>query len=345
MANIYKKKNSDKWYYQVVLDGKRYQGSTRTSDKKLAIQIAKSVEADVIRKRFNIPGTEKITVFKDIWKDYLKSLSNSSETVRRKKIASNHFLNEFENSDIKNISITDIKSYQVKRKLEILSLPKNINKREQEISFRSVNIEMSTLSNFFNYCIERELLIKNPCTGIYKLNVLSRIKTLSDDDIEKLINAATNKLTKDIITFLIYTGARIGEALNLKWDDIDFKSEVIQMRGTKTKTDRFIPISDQLKEVIFNIDKNSGYLFSYKDGAKIKSIRTSFKTACRNAGIKDLHIHDLRHVFASKMVMNGTSLYITGELLGHKSMQMTKRYSHLIPDTLKKAVDEAFKKK
>ena len=65
-------------------------------------------------------------------------------------------------------------------------------------------------------------------------------------------------------------------------------------------------------------------------------------TACRNAGLKDLRIHDLRHVFASKMVMNGTSLYITGELLGHRTTQMTKRYSHLVPDTLKKAVDDVF---
>ncbi len=61
-------------------------------------------------------------------------------------------------------------------------------------------------------------------------------------------------------------------------------------------------------------------------------------------GLKDFHIHDLRHVFASKMVMNGTSLYITGELLGHRTTQMTKRYSHLVPDTLKKAVDEVWGK-
>ena len=67
-------------------------------------------------------------------------------------------------------------------------------------------------------------------------------------------------------------------------------------------------------------------------------------TACRNAGLKDLRIHDLRHVFASKMVMNGTSLYITGELLGHRTPNMTKRYSHLVPDTLRKAVNDVWKK-
>ena len=77
----------------------------------------------------------------------------------------------------------------------------------------------------------------------------------------------------------------------------------------------------------------------------LADFKKSFHTACRNAGLKDLRIHDLRHVFASKMVMNGTSLYITGELLGHRTTQMTKRYSHLVPDTLKKAVDEVWVKK
>ena len=85
------------------------------------------------------------------------------------------------------------------------------------------------------------------------------------------------------------------------------------------------------------------YVFN-NAGKKIGDFKHSFKTACLNAELKDLRIHDLRHVFASKMVMNGTSLYITGELLGHRTAQMTKRYSHLVPETLKKAVDEVWGK-
>ena len=111
-----------------------------------------------------------------------------------------------------------------------------------------------------------------------------------------------------------------------------------------------------LKELLGGIDKVYGinftpskkdsclYVFN-RNGAKLTDFKRSFHTVCRNAGLKDLRIHDLRHVFASKMVMNGTSLYITGELLGHRTTQMTKRYSHLVPDTLKKAVDKVWRKK
>ena len=200
-----------------------------------------------------------------------------------------------------------------------------------------------TLSNFFNFCIERNYIDKNPAFKIKKLNELSRLKTLSDEDIQKLISGATNKLTRDLITFLIYTGCRKGEALNLKWDDVDLQNNVIAVKGTNTKYDRYIPISKPLKSILGGIEKIQDCLYVFNiNGAKIGNFRKSFTTACRNAGLKDLRIHDLRHVFASKMVMNGTSLYITGELLGHRTTQMTKRYSHLVPDTLKKAVDDVW---
>ena len=203
-----------------------------------------------------------------------------------------------------------------------------------------------TLSNFFNFCIERNYIDKNPAFKIKKLNELYRLKTLSDEDINKLIARATNKLTRDLISFLIYTGCRKGEALNLKWDDVDMQNDIIAIQGTKTKYDRYIPVSKPLKELLRGIEKKQDCLYIFnKNGIKLGDFKKSFHTACWNAGLKDLRIHDLRHVFASKMVMNGTSLYITGELLGHRTTQMTKRYSHLVPDTLKKAVDEVWGKK
>jgi integrase len=109
----------------------------------------------------------------------------------------------------------------------------------------------------------------------------------------------------------------------------------------KTKYDRYIPISRALKRILEGINRESVYVFSYQ-GRKLSNFRESFKTACKRAGLSGLRVHDLRHVFASKMVMSGTSLYITGNLLGHRTPQMTMRYAHLAPYTLKKAVDEVW---
>ena len=341
--NLYKRGNI--WWCKFRVDNVLHQYSCKTKNKDVAGEVAAAIHADVVRKKFDIPQKfKKEKIFRDVWLEYQKNLSNSKETIRSKILASKHFLPVLGDKEIEKITKNQVADYQSKRKFEILSL--HPGKKDSEISFRSANIEIMTLHNFFNWCIERSYIDKNPATGIKKLNELSRLKTLSDEDINKLIAAATNKLTRDLITFLILTGCRKGEALNLKWDDVDLKNDVIAIKGTKTKYDRYIPVSKPLKELLSGIEKIQDCLYVFNiNGAKIGNFRRSFTTACRNAGLKNLRIHDLRHVFASKMVMNGTSLYITGELLGHRTTQMTKRYSHLVPDTLKKAVDDVWNKK
>ena len=340
---IYKRGNI--YWTEFIVSNKRYQMSTKTKDKKLAEEIAAALQADVVRNKFNIPAKYKVEkTFKEVWEEYVNSLNIAKSTLKSTLSRSMHF-RVFSEKNINNITEFDLKNYQLKRKLEILEMPKNIGKREQDISFKEVNHELQVLHNFFYFCILKGYLDKNPAAGIKKLNELSRLKTLSDSDIEKLINGATNKLTKDLITFLIYTGCRKGEALNLKWDDVDMQNDVIAIKGTKTKYDRYIPISKPLKELLSRIEKVQDVLYVFnRNGVKLTDFKRSFHTACKNAGLKDMHIHDLRHVFASKMVMNGTSLFITGELLGHRTTQMTKRYSHLVPSTLRKAVDDVWNK-
>jgi integrase len=319
------------------------EAARRTIDKSLAEKIASTIKSDILRQKHDLPTVVNYNQhnFQDLFEQYLEAQTVSPLTKKRKIIASKNFLPVFINKNIQHITKDQIENYQLKRKLEILSLPKNKEKREQEISFRTVNIELEVLRNFFNFCIEKGYINTNinPAIGIKKLNELSRLKILSDSDIDKLIVGATNKLTRDLITFQIYTGCRKSETLNLKWDDVDLQNNVIGIKGTKTKYDRYIPISNALNPI-----SRCLYVFQ-RNGAKLGDFKGSFHTACRNAGIKDLHIHDLRHVFASKMVMGGTSLYILGELLGHRTTLMTKRYSHLVPETLKKAVDDVWGRK
>ena len=342
MAYVYQRGNI--FWYRVRLEGNEYRGSTKTDNKKLAQQIANTIEADLVRKKFSMPVKNNYT-FSTAWEQYINSLSVNNKTKELRIYLSKHFLLIFKDKSISDITQSNIKDYQLKRKIEIMAMPKNIGKKESGISFRSVNLEVNTLNHFFNFCIEKGLIEKNPAAGVKKLNELSRLKTLSDCDIEKLIAGATNKLTRDLITFLIYTGCRKGEALNLKWDDVDMQNDVIAIKGTKTKYDRYIPITKPLKALLSGIEKKQDCLYVFnKNGAKLGDFKKSFHTACKNAGFKDMHIHDLRHVFASKMVKDGVSLYITGELLGHRTTQMTKRYSHLVPSTLRKAVDDVWNK-
>ncbi len=304
-------KNGKYYFYDFVYEGKRCRKSCRTTDKKLAEQIEISVKNDIIKRENGLPTDKnKHLLFRTAWENYLKNIagSNTRKTIERKIVAAMHFLPVLENKRLSDISTLDIKNYQAERRIEMLNDPRNNGKKESEINFRSINLEKTTLSHFFNFCIEHGYIQNNAVTRIKKLNELKRVKTLADEDIQKLIESAANKLTKNLISFLIYSGCRKGEALNLKWDDVDLKNDVIAIKGTKTKYDRYIPVSKPLKELLNGIDRKSEYVFTGING-KVKDFKDSFKSACKNAGLKDLRIHDLRHVFASKMVMNDINEY------------------------------------
>ena len=177
------RKRGDTYHYDFMIDGKRYRGSTKTTDKKLAQTIADTIKADIIRKKHNLPGKINYNLG-DVWDNYIASQLTGIKYNERKKIAAKHFLPFFNDKQITAVTRDLIENYQLKRKLEIISLAKNQNKRESEISFRSANIEIITIHNIFNYCIKKGYLDKNPASGIKKLNELSRLKTLSDDDLQ-----------------------------------------------------------------------------------------------------------------------------------------------------------------
>ncbi|MHB1698090.1 MAG: tyrosine-type recombinase/integrase [bacterium] len=329
------------YYYDFWIDSVRYRKSTGTNNLTLAKNILSVRKTDILRGNYSLPSKVR-KQFSDVWTIYINK-QPAGKTTEGKIDAAKKFMQYFGKKNIKDISKIDIKNYQDIRRKEIENLPKNINKKFTEISYRTVNIELATLSHFFGFCADSGYVTVNPVHGVKKLNELSRIKTLSDENTQKLISGATNKLTRDIILFLIYTGCRRNEALNLKWSDIDFNNSLIYIRNTKNKENRFIPIHTKLKDLLLDIEKIQAcsYVFC-RSGKKISSFRRSFQTACKSAGIEDLRIHDLRHVFASKIIQSGNSLHIAGKMLGHKTANQTNRYAHLIPDTLSKAASVAF---
>jgi len=129
--------------------------------------------------------------------------------------------------------------------------------------------------------------------------------------------------------------------LGLKWHDIDIKRNIIHLNKTKSGEKREVPMNTVAQKAIIGVLKHpdSQYIFCNKDGESYGDIKKSFLTSIKKSGIVDFHFHDLRHTFASQLVMSGVDLNTVRELLGHKSLEMTLRYSHLSPDHKKRAVD------
>jgi integrase len=128
------------------------------------------------------------------------------------------------------------------------------------------------------------------------------------------------------------TGMRRGEILSLEWEKhIDLKHGFIFLDVTKNGERREVPINQTLRETLKKLPRrlDSPYVFTDNEGNRFKDIKWSFKTALRRSEIKDFRFHDLRHTFASHLVMAGVNITTVKDLLGHKTLTMTLRYAHL----------------
>jgi integrase len=133
---------------------------------------------------------------------------------------------------------------------------------------------------------------------------------------------------------------RRGELFKLKWDNLDFRNNFINIKDSKGQIDTKIPLNDAARAVLANMHRTSEYVFPGRDGKQRKDIKKAVNSIKEKAGLpKNFRpVHGLRHVFASILASSGkVDLYTLQKLLTHKSPAMTMRYAHLRDETLKKA--------
>jgi integrase len=148
------------------------------------------------------------------------------------------------------------------------------------------------------------------------------------------------KHLEPIIITALNTGMRKGEILNLEWSNVDIKTGVITVEGTKNGEKRKIPMNKKLTQTLESAKKvsNGEYVFS-ENGHPYGDFKTGWWTALRKAKIEGLRFHDLRHTFGTRLGMKGYDIKTIAELMGHKDIKMTMRYSHPTPEHKRRAVE------
>ncbi|MGC8555077.1 MAG: tyrosine-type recombinase/integrase [Candidatus Acidulodesulfobacterium sp.] len=232
--------------------------------------------------------------------------------------------------------------------LDIENMQSDIIK--QVLSVAYANRLTAVLKRMFTKALEWELVNDDIIRTVKKVKLLKgeikRLRYLSDDESERLISNCNNDIKPIVITAL-NTGMRKSEILHLTWDRIDLKNRVILLDITKNGERREIPINDTLFDTLSGIVRNLkiDYVFYNPDTLKpYYDIKKSFARALNKSHIIDFRFHDLRHTFASSLVMNGIDLATIQKLLGHKTINMTLRYAHLSNVHLKDAVNTLNKK-
>ena len=193
---------------------------------------------------------------------------------------------------------------------------------------------MSRLRHLINRAVDWDVLAESP---MRKLKFLrennARLRFLTLEECDRLVGACIAPHMRALVIVALHTGMRLGEILNLKWADLDFASGILTVRDSKNGTSRVIPLDSTLFELLSKWPRMAGSdtVFPNAKGNRWTYTNKAFRNARARAGLADLHLHDLRHTFASHWVMNSGNLMVLRDILGHKNITMTQRYAHLSP--------------
>lgn len=210
----------------------------------------------------------------------------------------------------------------------------------------TVNRFLATISHMFTKAVEWDMVEEEILKRIRKVKMLpennKRLRYLSKEECQALINSCDPHL-RPIVISALNTGCRKGEILSMEWEKhVDLRHGFITLDKTKNSDRREVPINDTLRATLQSTTRRLDVPFVFFDpatGSRYKDVKRSFQSALKKAGIKDFKFHDLRHTFASQLVMAGVDITTVKELLGHKDIKMTLRYAHLAPVHKVKAVD------
>lgn len=173
----------------------------------------------------------------------------------------------------------------------------------------------------------------------------ARTRFLTDEEEARLL-AHCKPALKAVVTAALHTGFRASELRSLTWHDVDFRRRTVRVHAgyAKNGESRTVPMNEVLTTTLKVVKLQSAdgeMVFCSRQGTPYRSFRTAFERAARLAGIADFTFHDLRHTFASRLVMAGVDLPTVKELLGHKDISMTMCYAHLSSDHKQAAVKKS----
>jgi len=198
---------------------------------------------------------------------------------------------------------------------------------------------MADLSNALSVAAgEWEWIDANPMHKVKKPRLpQERVRFLNHEERECLLRACRDSpcpYLYPVVVIALSTGARYSEVMHLRWKDVDLERGIARLEHTKNRDRRALPLTHHALEVVRELRDqhkrtDTDLLFPRADGQAPIELRKHWNRALQEAGIEDFRFHDLRHTAASYLAMNGATLAEIADVLGHRTLQMVKRYAHL----------------
>lgn len=355
MVNYYKRENKNGTTYQATIRIKGYKTLRKTFKKKTAAQVwAEPIEALMKEGKYIEQSQLQGSTFQKVHLENMSELINYfRDNVAPTRYADAHkydcmydwWIDKIGNLKVINITASDLASCK-----QILLTEKMENGEPRKAN--TINKYLMCISAVLTYARdELELIEYNPMSKVKTVpKPEGRKRYLSIEELAKYLDACKKHSLMIYVFVLIAlgTGGRYSEVQHLKVENIDYENERVYYLDTKNKTSRGVHVEpdtlELLKQYCIDNDIKSGYIFKGKRGDSLAFIRGVLYQIIRDVGLEDFTVHDMRHTFASYSAMNGATLLDIAELLGQKSLAVTRRYSHLTQKHTDSIVKKVVKK-
>ena len=326
-------RRNKKYYYVKYLDENGCE--VRVSTSKIRKDEALKVVSDVKK---NLNSTKrKVGTLESISSEYLKHI--------KIRLSKKYFVNMSSTLSAfsKYIGIKHIDS--VKKH----SISSFIDQKIISGKLHQANQHFRNLRTFFNWAVDNDYINQSPIDRMKPPKLPEKKPTwITVHELDIILSNVNSSQLKDVYQILFYTGMRASELLSMTWSNINLEEKLIFIRNSQTFTtksgkERAIPMNDKVYNIIYRQPTRfRGELLFLKNGFifSVDYISKQFKKALRNTGLnEDIHLHSLRHSFASNLMKEGANIYFVSKLLGHAKVSTTEIYAHVKTEDLRKSIE------
>ena len=311
------------WWARYIDENRRLHRE-KVGTKALALKVYRKRKTEVAERRF---FPEQIgwrdVLLSDVIEDYLKRAKNGLRSYRDYERYGRYWTEALGTKTLRQVTPGDVERY--------------IAELDDELTPASINRQLAFLKRVFNVAIADGKAVTNPVRSVklFKENN-QRVRFLTDEE-ELELRKAIGEDEWPMVAVAMHTGLRRAEQFKLRWEHVDFTNGILTVPRSKHGETRRVPMNDTVRDLLRTCTSRlkSAYVFpSETDETPIDAcnyVRRVFMRAIEAAGVENFHWHDLRHTFASRLIMAGVDLRTVQELMGHKTITMTLRYAHLSP--------------
>jgi integrase len=344
------------WYIRFYYRRREYKFSAWTRSKKGAAEELAKARANKAaylaeRQQERERAKNKFRAWVD---EYLTRMERAGKRdMQRRRLALDHLLEEFGNRTLDDLTRADVEAYR--------------DRRAKVVSPASVNRELAHLSHLYTVAVQEGMTTTNPARaagGVKRMKEPpGRDRFLQPEEAQAYFDEAPIWLAR-LAEAAAQSGCREGELCNLQWPEVDFRSGFIRILYSKNGESRMVPMSRRVREILSGIVRrvDQPYVFTGAKGGPLvrgwtlpenrgldgrpkpgleadrwrigRAHRPTLKRAC----LSNFRFHDWRHHFGSWLAMGGIDIERRMAIMGHKTVEMARRYSHLEPDYIKAAV-------